>query len=336
MDQPIRLRGRVLITMRIALVVAALLPSFARCAEQGTQAKAPPTWEALDRKHQALGTMLEDILRRTDALFSGEKNQDAPTGSYVALGARTRVPLTSNADGSTGLLARAKIRLPRTQERLQILIGQDVERIGTTQAQRDAEEAAGIRDRSDNPFVALRGIARETLKVQLTADAGLRFDGIEPDPFVRGRARRLFEPGEWILSLSETLLWQRSEAFTATTEFGVYRALGRKHALSLETQAEWRDESDGFDLAQTLTLSWRINERSLGALELGAFAETQPRFEATAYSLAARYRRKVYRDWLLVELRPQVTFPRDNDYDTTVTLTLQFEAYFGSNYLNNL
>jgi hypothetical protein len=322
--------------MRVVVALAALLPSVALGEEPGAQAKATRTWEALDRKHQALGTMLEDILRRTDALFSGEKNQDAPTGSYVALGARTRLPLTSNADGSTGLLGRAKIRLPNTQERLQILIGQDVERIGTTQAQKDAEEAAGIRERSDNPFVALRGIARETLKLQLTADAGLRFDGIEPDPFVRGRARRLFEPGEWILSLSETLLWQRSEAFTANTEFGVYRALGKKHALSMETQAEWRDKTDGFDLAQTLTLSWRINERSLGALELGAFAETQPRFEATAYSIAARYRRKVYSDWLLVELRPQVTFPRDNDYDTTVTFTLQFEAYFGSNYLNNL
>jgi hypothetical protein len=72
------------------------------------------------------------------------------------------------------------------------------------------------------------------------------------------------------------------------------------------------------------------------ALELAAYGTTQPAFQDTAYSAALRYRRKVYRDRLLAELRPQVVYPRTNGLRAQPSITLQLQVYFGRNYLPSL
>jgi hypothetical protein len=68
----------------------------------------------------------------------------------------------------------------------------------------------------------------------------------------------------------------------------------------------------------------------------GRLRTTPPAFRDTAYSAALRYRRKVYRDWLSAELRPQVVYPRTNGFRPQPSITLQLQVYFGRNYRPSL
>lgn len=232
-------------------------------------------------------------------------------------------------------ITRAKIQLPKTQRRLQLLIERDIEGTTASDSQRQAEVAAGQATVDNNPYVALRALNAQHLKLKLSADGGVRMRS-PPDPFVRVRAARSFSAGDWQIPVSETLLARRSEPFSATTQIGFLRGITADTAVAFTSNATWRENLRGFDLSQTANAVWLIHERALVALELGAYGTTQPAFQDTAYSAALRYRRKVYRDWLLVELRPQVVYPRSNDFRPQPSITLQLEVYFGKNYLPGL
>lgn len=284
----------------------------------------------LEASHETLSRMLEAFLRRADVLFSGDQTYDAPTGSYVQLGSGWMFRREEDGGGEAPVITRAKINLPRTHERIQLLIDRDIDNVFRSASDRAAANAGTATGPNDSTFVGLRAIAVETLKLKLTADAGVRPRGLSPDPYVRGRAERLFTAGEWHLPLSETLLWRRSEDWSATTQLGLLRTLRSDVLLSLYTTATWRDAIAAFDLSEVATLVHRLDDRALLALELGIYGQTEPSLRTTAFSVSLRYRRRVHSDWLLVEVRPQIVYPEARAFRPVPTLTVTLEMFFGS------
>jgi hypothetical protein len=318
--------------------VFALAAAAVQADEPAATSDAPAAQRpipALEQQREAVSSLVEMLLRRVDALFSGTRSYDAPTGSYVMLGGKSTFRRGQDGEDDLAPITRAKIHLPKTEQRLALLIERDIEGTTTSDSQRDAQVAAGQATADDNPYVALRALTARTLKLQLSADAGVRMRS-PPDPFARLRATRTFAAGSWQIPISETLLARRSEPFSATSEIAFLRGLTADTALALTTNATWRESLRGFDLSQTANLAWLISDRHLAALELGAYGTTQPRLEDTAYSVAVRYRRKLYSDWLLLELRPEIVYPRNLDFRPLPSVVLQLEVYFGANYLPTL
>jgi hypothetical protein len=289
----------------------------------------------LDASQERMSSFLEEILTRADSLFSGSTCYDAPTGSYLALGASYTFRRGEDGGGELRAVTRAKINLPYTRERFQLVIDRDLENLTKSDSQVDAQVAAGQVQRDDNPYAGVRAVARETLKITYAADAGVRLRPV-PDPFVRLRLSRLFSLGTWEMIPSETLLYRFDERFTAASELAFLRSARENVAIAVVFNATYRELTGGFDLGAVLGVGWRINDRSLLATELGAFGQTEPELQDTAYSAALRYRRKIYKDWLLLELRPQLIFLPQQDFHAAPSFTVQFEAYFGSNYFENL
>ena len=162
------------------------------------------------------------------------------------------------------------------------------------------------------------------------------------DPFrsflgdIYHRDEEITSRGNWVPAVSETLLWRRTEKFSAATEFALLRSYGSRSALALVSNATWRQTKDAFDLSQIVNFTHRINARSLAAAEAGVIGDTIENSWVNAYYVSMRYRRKIYNDWLLFEVRPQLTYPRDRDFQPVPSLTLQLEAYFGKNLLDRL
>jgi hypothetical protein len=284
---------------------------------------------------EQLSHLLESMLRRADSLFSGNRSLDAPTGSYVQLIARTTQQRARDGTDQYDLVPRAKINLPKTSERLQVFLEQDLPNAGRTESQRDAQAAAGIQQRDTSQYAGLRGIAAEKLNVQASVDLGVRFH-IPLDPFARARARRVFSLDDWQIPVSETLLYRRSDNGTATSEIGFLRPFGNRTALSLVSDAIWRQKSRLWDLSELASLSHQSDPRTLWVGELGVYGQTQPTTWVTAYSAAVRYRHKVYSDWVVVEVRPQLLYTRANLFHPIPSITLQLEAFFGDRYFEGL
>jgi hypothetical protein len=320
------------------LAVLALTALAARADETATRSDPPAsetTATGLERSRESVSSLVEMVLRRADALFSGSRSYDAPTGSYVMLGGKSKFQREEYGGTELTPITRAKIHLPKTEERLQLLIERDIEGTTTSDSQRDAEIESGQATADNNPYLALRALTAHRLKVQLSADAGVRMRS-PVDPFARLRGMRTFTAGAWQIPVAETLLARASEPFSATTEIGLLRDLTADSALGFTTNATWRENLRGFDLSQTANLAWLISNRSLAALELAAYGTTQPSLQDTAYSVALRYRRKVLTDWLLLEVRPEMVYARNQDFRPQPSVVLALEVYFGANYLPTL
>lgn len=161
----------------------------------------------------------------------------------------------------------------------------------------------------------------------------MRFRGLSPNPYVRGRAQRVFTAGAWNVPLSETLLWREKEGFTAATELAFLRELAPQLVFSASSNATFVDSTNTWDLSEVLALSKRMDSKALLVYEAGVFGATRPSTSVTAYTLAVRYRQRFWRDWIIGEVRPQLTFPRSRDYDVVPSLIFRLEAYFGKGQL---
>jgi hypothetical protein len=309
-------------------LIGLMVPAGLCAAQESAEATESPPG-LVDRSHEKISGHVEAFLRKADALFAGPDSSDASTGSYVQLGGAMTFVRPKDGDHDFRALIRAKIRLPRTNDKLQLIVDRGLDTLTRSQSETEADRALRRREVDEDLFVGLRAVISETLKVSLTADTGLRLKGTSLDPYVRGRAQRIFEAGQWRIPLSETLLWRRVDGASAATDLAFAREVSASTILILASNATFRDSSDYFDLSEVFTLSRRLNDRSLVALEAGAFARTKPSVEATTYTLALRYRRRVHRDWVVMEIRPQISYPREQHYDPVPSLTVQMEAYFG-------
>jgi hypothetical protein len=57
--------------------------------------------------------------------------------------------------------------------------------------------------------------------------------------------------------------------------------------------------------------------------------DTDPDFAVTDIQLKLRYRQRFFRDWMVLEIGPQLTFPEEYDHEVNPGLVIRLEAEFG-------
>ena len=99
----------------------------------------------------------------------------------------------------------------------------------------------------------------------------------------------------------------------------------------------WEEDSEcngGFCPEQHFMLYQRMKSpKHAMAYEFSTFLQTDPDDGSDDYvdksRLRLRYRHRTGYDWLFVELRPTLTFDRDNDYDGNWSFLVRLEGIFG-------
>ncbi len=62
--------------------------------------------------------------------------------------------------------------------------------------------------------------------------------------------------------------------------------------------------------------------------EMGFYFGTEPDYSMTEADFTVKYRQRVYRDWLVLEIAPNISFPKDNDYEANPGIIFKLEATF--------
>jgi len=157
-------------------------------------------------------------------------------------------------------------------------------------------------------------------------------------PFVIGQPHRLrafrdFNFSQWQIRASETPLWKHSEGYSAASEVNFTRPLDELWQLRFTSKATWRSTTSYFDLAQIGALYYTPDPRTATTFELGAFAPSDRSLKLAVYSVTLRVRRQIYRDWLYLEVTPQILYQEVNGFSATRSLMLNLETLFGDRYL---
>jgi hypothetical protein len=165
------------------------------------------------------------------------------------------------------------------------------------------------------------------------ADAGLRIAS-PVDPFVKGGYRySRGSVGSLLLSLRETAFWQHSEGFGFTSRIDLARLVDEAWLMRWTGSATLSENTQGVHAYTALTAYRTVSFRRAIGVQLFTDGELDAPVPLGEYGIRFAYRQRIFRDWLIMEIRPSVTWPKDVPSEARRAswgIGIGFEMLFGN------
>jgi hypothetical protein len=314
--------------MALALPLMAA-PWLAAAADDPAQSEAPmieEPIEGVDAVHGQISNTVEDWAKRLDSFFGDERAFEEENNTAIRITLDTTFSENDGVD--FGSKIKAKVRLPISERRLQLILESDPEGLGSDRAEDDPADAL---DRgSDVIFGFERRV--EAGKWELRPSIGTRFD-LPLDPYARLRAIRYFDLGTWLSRVSTTASWFNSDGIDISGNVDFDRRIREDMLFRASTSVLWEEEPSLTSAGQMFTVYHRLSStRAIMAYDLGASFNDDPAWGATNYFARVRYRRLIYKNWAYLEVQPTISWPEENDFNEELSLLVRLEANFGAFY----
>jgi hypothetical protein len=137
----------------------------------------------------------------------------------------------------------------------------------------------------------------------------------------------------WVFTSRETVFWQNSEECGTTTRTYLARAISDTLVLRCANRGKYTEETIGLEWYTQITLFQSLNERTGLAWQVQTEGETDNEVQLTRHSARLILRRQLTPDWLFLELRGGVSFPRrklTEDRDASPEVGIALEMQFGN------
>ncbi|HEU4589417.1 MAG TPA: hypothetical protein VFS13_00800 [Steroidobacteraceae bacterium] len=293
----------------------------------------PATAKWLDRTHLWLFDSVWRSARAIDGWFGPP---EYPATKYQqATGSVAPALLWDQYDGfQPRFRFNVDLPLPRLNEKFHAFIG----RVNRDEYVTEREIASGAfpsqinRVEDDQTLFGIRYRSPEK-GAHFQADAGVRLQ-FPLDPFVKGSY--VFEHGESsraLFLLRETGFWQNSEGFGVTSRFDVERVIDLRWLVRGSISGTISQESEGVRGYTALTVMRGFPNRRAVAAQIFSRGEMDAEVPLEDYGVKLAYRRSVSRDWLILELRTSLTWPKEmpaQHRTTNFGVGIGFEAFFGT------
>lgn len=164
----------------------------------------------------------------------------------------------------------------------------------------------------------------------ISLDGGFKFNPW-PAPYSRLTGSYRFRAGSFCVELTEQFFYyNQDDGFGELTQVDVTLPLSKRAMLRSTSAATWSEETDGVEWEQSLT--WcrlLVPNHSELAVRASVFGHKCGAAVIDRYLANFTYRRKIYQDWCLLSVTPQIGFPRDRNFEFTPKIKLALEIYFG-------
>jgi hypothetical protein len=284
----------------------------------------------LEGAHTYLSRNVEELSRRIDGFFGAERAFDESSGTYIQTRGSLIVLENGNVDFDGEV--RAKLDLPNLKQRISLVLESEeddpsAQTTGITTGTQSPTQTLNNQDLT----ASLQYVLREEPTWDLRLQPGIR--GVwPPQTFLRLRARLTTPLSQvWLSRFTLTPGWFDPRGFEARLRHDFDRASGPGSLFRIATEGVWLVKEDrNVEIGQSFFYAHPIHRRSNMAYEVGVLFETDPGFVATAYFSSVRFRRDIHRGWVFLEVKPQVLFPRDKDYEIAPSIALSIEMLFGA------
>lgn len=288
------------------------------------------SFEFLNSPHSVVSDGVETVAKYMDIFFADEKIYQESTKSYAILSGKA----ITDKHGETRYAGdlRIKIDLPKTKKKMKLVLESDTEQELQSGLDHPAEQSPGKAASEADYYAALQRELAEFDEWKFYSSLGLKLR-IPLDPFLRIRATRLENFAKWKMRFSETLFWFDSLGTGAASLLEFDRTMYNNLLFRSTSSAIWKDETDDYELTQSFKLFHEITERRAVSYTIAAYGTNKPTIHSTSYLFNIRYRQRIHKDWLFIEIKPEVLYERENDFHPEPTLTLQVDMIFGNKYV---
>ena len=308
----------------LVLCLSLLLSSLAVADQKGDE-------DRVDEIHDDWSGWVLETASRVDGFFSN--SQPTEVDQQTRLRAFVRVRYDGNEGTKLSPGVRARVSLPKTENRLKLILGDD----------EDEGRINDLDENQQNISLQLRG-KRETALKQIRFDLGIRRRDGSYQPYVRARQSKTFKTGgPWLPRLTYSFYYFTKSKFEYRGQADFDRVIGSEYFFRPSTVLRWYENNssqcdDGWCLDQYFSLYEKLRRSKSEAIayDVEIFLRDKPEFTVYDAVLKARYRRMTKKKWLFWELEPGVHFPAEHDHDPTFRFTVRLEGIFGYNTTVNI
>jgi hypothetical protein len=269
-----------------------------------------------------------------DRWFGSDQPPDAYQG---ASGSLTPAVLWDEFDGfQPRMRFRVDVPLPQLNERFNAFVGRvDRDEYVSERNQRSGAFQRQYGEIGDEQTLA--GIVYRTPPQQgsrFDAGAGVRVR-LPLDPYVKGSY--IYEHGDsmsGLFSFRQTIFWQNSERSGTTSRVDLEKLFAQDlWMVRWTTSGSISERSEGiYGYSAITALRGLANRRAL-AFEMGMDGESDREVPLHEFGFKAAYRQSIARDWLVMETRISLTWPREEieqPRKPSWGIGVGFEMFFGT------
>jgi hypothetical protein len=268
-----------------------------------------------------------------DGLFGDQIHYDEYHATY---GTVTLGGLWSDYDGfDPRLRFRARLQLPQWDERISAFAGRvgEDDYVSDTEGDFDALPTRQFGTLEDESVLLGLGYSSpERTGNDFDAGVGVRVD-VPLDPYARARYEivRSFAD-RYVFSARETVFWQNTEGFGTTTRVNLDRVISDRFLLRWSNLGKYTEETIGMEWYTQITLFQSVGQRTGLAWQAQMEGATDNEVQITRNAARLILRRQLTPEWLILELRGGVSWPRrklTEDRDPSPEVGIAFEMQFG-------
>ncbi|MAR91561.1 MAG: hypothetical protein CML06_11870 [Pseudomonadales bacterium] len=280
------------------------------------------------RSRENVSSALSVMGERMDAYFAGEEydNFDFDNDTYLRLSLDQRWIEAGRMESDVDY--KFRLDLPGTKERYRLVLAYDDDNDQSLEERRRPTDGEVPTDERSLFAGLLRTLSDEGGEWETKLSGGIKVK-LPPDPFVRARAKRYVTLNpQWQLELRSGAEWFNSSGFRGSFDVIFKRLLTENLLFQASTPFDWREEEDTLEFGQVFSLYQDITSRDAIRYQLAMFGTSLHSSKVNTYYVSADYRRRIHKNWLFMDLTPQLAFPREEDFQGVASLTLSLEIYF--------
>ncbi|MDP1784229.1 MAG: hypothetical protein Q8K81_02260 [Sulfuricurvum sp.] len=265
-----------------------------------------------------------------DEFFKDETYLDATNKSYV----RVRGGYEYNKRGDPDLFYNitARIKLPKTQGKLQLYIGDDT---------KEHANLSNAQNGTTDKGVGLKYVAPSFFE-RFNTSASVGVSGIG-NPYAKARIEYPLFLGSWLLKPAQYCKLSRKNEFEEWTDLSFDRKLADNEMIRFLLQRSTHSTEPGMSYLSQLSYMNTLKDEIGFNHYIGISGRTQdligsvynsgttPQEGVYEYSIGTIWRQKLFRNYLFYQMQPIVSFHEQYDYKPNYIFRVSLDFYFGNN-----
>ncbi len=219
-----------------------------------------------------------------------------------------------------------RLNVPNLEHKLNVLITANTDEDFDTES--TSTSGTSVADK-DELSISLQYFMKTADKYNLSTSVGGSYDYL----YAGIRYRYLQDFGLWQVRFTDRLRYYTDDGWENKAELDFERHISTNWFFRTILTAILAEEEEGIPQSAIIRTYHTINKDNALLYEVGTYFDTEPNYSMTDLQFKLRYRQRFYRDWLVLELQPYVTFPQDHDRETNPGFVAKLEFDFG--YLAN-
>ena len=168
-------------------------------------------------------------------------------------------------------------------------------------------------------------------KYNLSTEVGVSLDYVYGG--IRYRHLHPLFNDDWSGRFTNRLRYYTDDGWENKASYDIESFLGERFFTRSTITAVFAESQEGVPFSVVGRLYQVLNIDSALSYNIGAYFDTEQEAEVTDIQFILRYRQRFYRDWLVFEVAPAITFPAEYDHEFNPGVLTKFEFDFG--YLND-